>query len=161
VRPVILEEGIIVTFFILILNQLMPNKRKSRGKSSKFYCPYCQTRLWRMGHQKYYLVSQNLDDIKKDFNLTRKKASLLAAQQPHPVNLNIWIEDFFCPGHGEKIWLRICKNPDQSLSVTEAGEADWKRTSRTIDPDRPNPSVSDYTYRHSRRNNGKKYYEPS
>jgi hypothetical protein len=48
-----------------------------------------------MGHQKYYLVSQNIDDIRKDFNLTRKKASLLAAQQPHPVNLNIWIEDFF------------------------------------------------------------------
>ena len=114
-----------------------------------------------MGHQKYYLVSQNIEDIRKDFNLTRKKASFLAAQQPHPVNLNIWIEEFFCSGHGKTIWLRISKNPDQSLVATEAGEADWKRTSRTIDPDRPNPSVSEYSYRNSRRNNGKRYYEPS
>jgi hypothetical protein len=98
-------------FFYFDTYQLMPNKRKSRGKSSEFYCAYCQTRLWRTGHQKYYLVSQNIDDIRKDFNLTRKKASLLAAQQPHPVNLNIWIEDFFCPGHQEKIWLRISKTP--------------------------------------------------
>jgi hypothetical protein len=61
-------------------------------------------------------------------NLTHKKASLLAAKQPHPVNLNIWIEDFFCPSQGKIIWRRISKNPDQSLVATEAGEADWKRT---------------------------------
>jgi hypothetical protein len=161
VRLVVLGKGILVTFFYIGTCQVMPNKRKSRGKNSIFYCPYCQIRLWRMGHQKYYLVSQNVDDIRKDFNLTPKKASLLAAQQPHPVNLNVWIEDFFCPGHGKIIWLRISKNSDQSLVATEANEADWKRTSRTIDPDRPNPSVSEYSYRHSRRNNCKKYYEPS
>ncbi len=134
----------------------MPNKRSSRGKSKKFYCPYCQTRLWRKGHQKYYLHCLTIPQIQKEFKLGHKKAAFLAAQNSTPVNLNLWLEEFFCPEDGQ-IWLRIAKNDQGNLTITLATEEDWKRTHRTIDPTRPNASVSEFTYRNSRQK-GRKYF---
>lgn len=133
----------------------MPNKRSSRNKL-KFYCPYCQTRLWRKGHQKYYLFCQTIPQIQKEFKLAYKKAAFLASQNSTPANLNLWLEEFFCPEDGQ-IWLRLAKDENGHLKADLAKEEDWKRTNRTIDPNRPNASVSEFTYRNSRQK-GAKYF---
>jgi hypothetical protein len=138
----------------------MPNKRSSRKRNQKFYCPKCEARLWRIGNPKYSLFCQGITEIQQGFNLSRKKASFLAAQEFAPVNRNTWLEEFLCSEHG-KIWMRVTKSPDGLLTACQATDRDWKRTTRTIHPNLPNPSVSEYTYRHSRRNGSKKYYEPS
>ena len=86
-----------------------------------------------------------------------KKAAFLASQTSNPVNLNTWLEEFFCPNDAN-IWLRISKDTNGNLNYTLAKEDDWKRTSRTIDPTRPHISVSEFTYRNSRQQN-KKYFQ--
>lgn len=132
----------------------MPNKRSSRNKTQKFYCPYCQSRLWRKGHQKYYLFCQTIPEIQKDFKLCHKKAAFLASQNSTPASMNVWLEEFFCPKDGQ-VWLRLSKNNHGNLTATLAKSEDWQRTNRTIDPTRPNASVSEFTYRNSRQKGGK------
>lgn len=138
----------------------MANKRSSRKQVQKFYCPSCEARLWRIGSSKYTLFCQGISEIQEGFHLNRKGASLLAAQESSPVNRNTWLEEFLCSQHG-KMWLRVTKSPEGLLFTSEAKDRDWKRTTRTFDPNLPNPSVSEYSFRHSRRNGSKKYYEPS
>jgi hypothetical protein len=137
----------------------MPNKRSSRKKIHKFYCPKCETRLWRIGGPKYTLFCQGITEIQKGFNLSHKKASLLSIQEFSPINRNTWLEEFFCSKHG-KIWMRITKLPNGLLTCFEATDKDWNRTTCTVDPNIPNSSVSEYTYYHSRRNCSRKYHEP-
>lgn len=113
-------------------------------------------RLWRVGGPKYYLFVEGISEIQKEFNITRKKASLINVQKPTLVNRDSWLEEFFCSEHG-KIWLRISKSPDGTLKTFQAKDKDWKHTSRTIYPDNPNSSVSEFTYNNSRQK-GKKYF---
>jgi hypothetical protein len=127
----------------------MPNKRKRRNETHKFYCFHCQQRLWRLGSPKYHLFYKDASEIKKNLGITNKKACFLAAQNPAYVDRNVWLEEFLCEEHG-KVWMRLSKQTDGTLTVTPAKESDWQRTSNTIDPNIPNPSVSQYTYSMSR-----------
>ena len=127
----------------------MPNKRNRRSQSQHFYCFCCQQRLWRLGSPKYHLFYQDVAQLREGLGITRKKASLIAAQHANFVDRNVWLEEFFCEEDG-KIWLRISKKADGTLASTPAKSSDWKRTSHTIDPEIPNPSVSEYSYHMSR-----------
>lgn len=127
----------------------MPNKRSRTKNIRKFYCPHCCRRLWRVGGQKYYLFYQGTTEIQKEFKLTHKKAEFLAKQNPVCVNQNVWLEEFFCEEHG-KVWLYVSRSQQGEISTRPAKREDWERTSRPLNPDRPNCSVSDFTYRMSR-----------
>lgn len=126
----------------------MANKRKSR-QTPKFNCPHCQQRLWRLGSLKYHLFYQELSEIRKHLGLTRKNASFWAAQNKGYIDNNCWLEEFFCEEDG-KMWLRVSQKADGTLVSCPATRNDWNRTFYTIDPDCPNPSVSEFTYRMSR-----------
>ena len=128
----------------------MPNKRSRKSKKQKFYCPYCQARLWRTGSPKHYIYYQEISEIQKNFNLSRKKASFLKNQNTTCLDKNSWIEDFFCVQHG-KMWLKISCKVEQPIEVSLASEDDWKKTTGTINPNLPNPSVSEFTYSMSRK----------
>jgi hypothetical protein len=130
----------------------MPNKRSNRKKTQKFQCPYCEARLWRLGSQKYYLFYQGASEIQKHLKLSPKKARFLAAQNPVQVDKDTWLEEFLCQEHG-KIWMRLAKKDDQTLASHLADSGDWRRTTKTVHPEIPNPSVSEYSYRLSRRAN--------
>lgn len=128
----------------------MPNKRSKR-KSQPFNCPYCENRLWRSGFNKYYLFHHGKEEIQKGLQLTSKKATFVAQQNPVVVDRQIWLEDFDCEKDG-KIWLCLCNKQEGGvISYRLATEQDWEHTSRTPDPNRPNCSVSEFTYRISRR----------
>jgi hypothetical protein len=132
----------------------MPNKRSRRSQKQKFHCPWCQHQLWRLGNPKHYLFYQGISEIKKQFNLSKKNAGFLAAQDFVQVDRRTWLEEFFCKEHG-KLWMRLTSRPDGIVVATLAKETDWKRSTRTIDPDCPNPSVSEYSYKMSRRTKAK------
>ncbi len=127
----------------------MPNKRSRRGKVHHFSCPYCQQRLWRVGSDKYYLFYKNIADLRRNLQLTKKKASLLQGQYSTFVDKNRWIEEFFCAEHGQ-LWLLIARQPDGNFTQALATEQHWQKTSKTIDPNTSNPSISEYSYRMSR-----------
>ena len=128
----------------------MPNKRSRKYKKPKFYCPDCQRRLWRTGSPKHYIYYQEISDIQKNLNISRKKASFLKTQNTTYLDRSSWIEDFFCEQHG-KMWLKISCKAERPMEVSLASEDDWKNTTGTINPNFPNPSVSEFTYFMSRK----------
>lgn len=81
--------------------------------------------------------------------IPRKKATLLATQGTY-VNKNSWIEEFFCGEHGS-MWLLITRKDGGKLVSEPAIARHWRQTTHTIDPNLPNPSVSEFSYRMSRR----------
>ena len=134
----------------------MPGKRSKRNKIQHFYCPYCERRLWRLGSPKHFLFYTGASEIQQNVEMPRKSAILLANQGDY-VDSNSWIEEFFCGDHG-KLWMRITRKSDGKIVTTQATNKDWQQTTRTIQPDTPNPSVSEFSYRMSRQA-GTKYYD--
>lgn len=132
----------------------MPNKRSKRKKIKHFFCPICENRLWRLGSPKHYLFYQNAAEIRRSLKISAKKASFLVAQNSAYVDSNSWIEEFFCNEHG-RMWLLLSRQNDEHIVYRPAKREDWERTNKTIDPTQPNPSVSEFTYRMSR----KAYYQ--
>lgn len=130
---------------------IMPNKRSRKNGKKRFHCPYCQARLWRMGSPKHYIYYQGISEIQKNLNISRKKASFLQNKNNTYLDRSSWIEDFCCQQHG-KMWLKISCKEDSPMEISLANEYDWKNTTGTINPNIPNPSVSEFSYSMSRGN---------
>ncbi len=126
----------------------MPNKRSGR-KTKKYFCPFCEQRLWRLGTAKYYLFYRNASEIKQNTGISSKKAGLLAIQNSTYLDTKKWIEAFCCPDHGT-LWLLISLQ-EKDYEYRLAKEKDWLQTNKTLDPRMSNPSVSEFTQRMSRK----------
>jgi len=126
----------------------MPNKRSRYKKTLKVYCPYCGERLWRFGSEKHRVFYEGADSIKKNLGVSSKKAKFIAMRGPY-VDCSSWLEEFFCY-QDSKVWMLVSKREDGSHKAILAQPHHWKQGSKLIDPDHPNPSVSEYTYRASR-----------
>lgn len=128
----------------------MPNKRNNRNKSQKVYCPHCQCRVWRQGGEKHYLYYQEATEVKKRLNISRKKALFITQNNNVLIDKNTWIEEFICTQHG-RLWLLVNRKANGQLEFSPAQRQDWSCTTHTINPDMPNPSVSEFSYRMSRK----------
>lgn len=127
----------------------MPNKRSKRKKTRKFYCPYCEQRLWRTGHTKHHLYYTDAEEIRRNTGIAAKKAKLLSLQTATYLDANKWIESFCCPEHGT-MWFLIAVKED-TYDYRLATRKDWLQSNHTIDPSLTNPSVSEFTLRMSRK----------
>ena len=127
----------------------MANKRSKRKKIKKFYCPYCDLRLWRIGNTKYYVFYKNAAQIRQNKGLSAKKSAFLATQYTPYLDRKRWIEAFCCEEHG-KMWLLISASEEGNYQYRIAREKDWLQTDKSPDPRNPNPSVSEFTQRMSR-----------
>ena len=127
----------------------MPGKR-SRKNKQKFNCPYCQTKLWRVGSPKHYLYYQEISELQNNLGVSRKKASLLLADKSTYLDRSCWIEDFVCEQHGS-MWLKISHYSDRTLKTSLARSEDWQKSTGSINPNFPNPSVSEFSYAMSRK----------
>ena len=126
----------------------MPNKRSKRKKTRKYFCPYCEERLWRSGGVKYYLYYKDAEEIRHNTGITMKKAKLLSLQSTTYLDRSKWIESFCCPNHG-LMWFIVSIRSDW-YEYNLAQEKDWLKTNRTLDPRISNPSVGEFTLRMSR-----------
>lgn len=127
----------------------MPNKRSKRKKTHQFCCIFCGSRLWRQGSPKHFLFYKEALEIRRNLGISRKNSTLLAAQGVY-VDRSSWLEEFVCGQHGS-MWLLVRKQADEALIAVPATRKHWECTTGTIDPDNPNPSVSEFSYRMSRR----------
>ncbi|MBV9385888.1 MAG: hypothetical protein JOZ78_05605 [Chroococcidiopsidaceae cyanobacterium CP_BM_ER_R8_30] len=134
----------------------MPRKRKGRNKIQHFYCPHCESRLWRMNSPKHFLFYTGASEIRQKVRVTLASAIFLASKGDY-IDTNSWIEEFYCSRDGN-LWMKVTRKTDGTQSTNLASQEDWKRTTYTIQPNMPNPSVSEFTYRMSRQN-GIRYYE--
>ena len=133
----------------------MSNKRSRRKKVKNFFCPFCETRLWRLGGPKHHLFYKDAREIRSNLKISPKNASLLANQSSPYTDSQTWLEEFFCSDHG-RMWLYLSSRNQSSqnqeeLSYRIASREDWLQTSKTFDPTNPNPSVSEFSYRISRK----------
>ncbi|MGD1918961.1 MAG: hypothetical protein ACFCAD_08735 [Pleurocapsa sp.] len=126
----------------------MPNKRSGRN-TKKFFCPYCETRLWRLGTTKYHLFYKDAIEIRKHTGISSKKSKLLANQNSTYLDSNKWIEGFCCPHHGSQWLLLSVKGKNYEYRL--AKEKDWLQTEKTLDQRVSNPSVGEFTLKMSRK----------
>lgn len=126
----------------------MPGKRSNRKETNHFCCPYCDRRLWRLGSPKHFVFYLEAAEIQKNVHISRKSATFLANKGTY-VDRNCWIEDFFCGEHG-KFWMKVTRDKSDKLVATIASTDDWQHSTKTINPEIPNPSVSEFSYRISR-----------
>ncbi|MGF1479402.1 MAG: hypothetical protein ACFB4I_07910 [Cyanophyceae cyanobacterium] len=85
-------------------------KQGSRRKPQKFFCPYCQERLWRVTGSQQYLCYADSEMIQRMCQMTSQKAKTLASQGTY-LDRNHWIEEFLCGQHG-KLWLLFSRQDD-------------------------------------------------
>ncbi|WP_218081336.1 hypothetical protein [Anthocerotibacter panamensis] len=128
----------------------MTERRNRRRKRVLTYCPTCDERLWRVNSERHYLFASGHQQVQELAGITRKKALLLTCQRPTFVDRRSWLEEFFCATHGH-IWLLLKQGEDGYVTATIPDPHVWEQTTGTIDPRKPNPSVSEYTFRASRR----------
>lgn len=134
----------------------MPSKRSSRN-TQRFYCPYCERRLWRSSNPtKYNLFYVGASEILQNVDMPRQSAIELAKKGVY-VDNNVWLEEFFCGEHGS-IWMKLGKKPDGKCNTSLATRQDWQKSTHTINPETPNPSVGQFTYRMSRQASTKLTY---
>lgn len=128
----------------------MTRKRNRSLNRVEVHCPVCNTRLWRGCGQKYFIFSSNAEQTRELTGVTKKKATLLHVSTVTWVDRNRWIESFFCPEDGQ-VWIVCTRDAEGQVSGQIAPRELWQQTTGTLDPTKPNPSVSEFTYRSSRR----------
>ncbi len=129
----------------------MPRKR-SRFKTRTVLapCPHpnCPHPLRRLNSQRHYVFAEGIEDLMAVYGHSRKKAALLA-QAGQVVSRRLWLEEFFCYQHG-RMWLAVHCSEEGKHTVSLPATRLWQRTTGTLDPEHPNPSVGEYTRRMSR-----------
>lgn len=93
----------------------MSCQRKEKT-TQKFYCLYCQQRLWRLGSSKYYLLSLSNAESYSSRPRDRQQTSLSASQNVISTNRSYWLEEFYCEEHG-KLWTWLSKASDGTLAI--------------------------------------------
>ena len=83
--------------------------------------------------------------------MTAKRAQLVIHAYPVLVLSDEWLEELFCPQCGTSRWCHITKHDRVNHSVRWAPRGLWEQVAH-VDPTAANPTVSDYTRRHARRN---------
>lgn len=83
-------------------------KKRSNRRNQRFYCPYCDRRLWILGSSKRLLLYLNAAQIQQNLNISRKIEVSLATKGAC-VDENSWLEEFFC-GEDGKLWLKVVVN---------------------------------------------------
>jgi hypothetical protein len=127
----------------------MPGKRSGRNKVQRFFCPYCQERLWRLGGTKHHLLLPGIG--KNQQNLTNdSKYDEKASEEKISVDPDQWIEEFFCSEHS-KLWMLVRKTPHNRLIAVLASNADWQKSAGSPIVDSSSCSASEFTVRMSRR----------
>ena len=93
-----------------------------------------------------------------------RKARLVIQAYPVLVLSNEWLEELFCPACGTSGWCHVTRHDRVQHTVRWAPRSLWEQVAH-VDPLVPNPSVSEYTRRESRRLNqkrsdGKRIFDP-
>jgi hypothetical protein len=138
-------------------------KRYGRSKSRQLYCPAHPEQRISGNGQKYFLHLLRPEELKLR-GMSDKKAKLVIQAHPVLVLSNEWLEELFCPQCGTTHWCHVVRHDRVEHTVRWAPRELWQQVAH-VDPLVPNPSVSQFTRRASRRtdgrrNDGKQFYDP-
>jgi hypothetical protein len=148
---------------IIELKNPFQHKRRGRPKSRQLFCPAHPDQQISGNGRKYFLHLLRPEELKLR-GMSDKKAKLVIQAHPVLVLSNEWLEELFCPQCGTTHWCHVVRHDRVEHSVRWAPRELWLQVAH-VDPLVPNPSVSQYTRRASRRADGrrmdgKRFYDP-
>ena len=127
-----------------------PSRRNRRPKKRELFCPAHPKQRIQGNGKKYYLHLLQAEQLQQR-GMNAKKAKLIINAYPVLVLSNEWLEELFCPQCGSCSWFHVTKHDAVLHTVRWAPRDLWEQVAH-VDPTAANPTVSDYTRRHARRN---------
>ena len=124
--------------------------RNRRPKKRELFCPAHPEQMIQGNGKKYYLHLLQPEQLQQR-GINAKKAQLILNAYPVLVLSNEWLEELFCPQCGSCSWFHVTKHDAVLHTVRWAPRDLWEQVAH-VDPTAANPTVSDYTRRHARRN---------
>lgn len=136
--------------------------RNRRVKRRQLFCPKHPEKRIEGNGKKYFLHLLTSEELRTR-GFSDKMAKLVINAYPVFVLSNEWLEELFCPECGTNSWCHVIRHDPIQHSVTFAPKELWMQVAH-VDPIVPNPSVSEFTRRSSRRTNhkrsdGKRYWD--
>lgn len=93
----------------------MARARNMREQVRRFYCPYCQRRLWYAVSPKYYLFFLEVLE-QQDAESSHINALFLASHYQYD-HVSSQLEKFICSEHGQ-LWMKVTTDNDGTLVTT-------------------------------------------
>ena len=136
--------------------------RNRRVKRRQLFCHKHPEKRIEGNGKKYFLHLLTSEELRTR-GFSDKTAKLVINAYPVFVLSNEWLEELFCPECGTNSWCHVIRHDPIQHSVTFAPKELWMQVAH-VDPIVPNPSVSEFTRRSSRRTNhkrsdGKRYWD--
>ncbi len=126
-----------------------PRNRK-RSKRRSIFCPVHGCYLDSVSQKHTLFASESSQLQARGLSLKRSRLAM-TAQSTVPLN-GEWLEAFWCAECQATCWYHVCKR-EGTYSLSKVPDILWKQASGVVEP-WLNPSVSEYSYRHSRLRGG-------
>ena len=126
------------------------SRRNRRPKKRELFCPAHPGQRIQGNGKKFYLHLLQPEQLQQR-GMNAKKAKLIINAYPVLVLSNEWLEELFCPECGSSRWFHVIKHDAVRHTVRWAPRELWEQVAH-VDPTSANPTVSEYTRRHARRN---------
>ncbi len=131
------------------------DRNRKRSKRRAIYCPVHGCYLHSVS-QKYKLYASDFQQLQEK-GIGRQNAKILIASQTAVLLEDEWLEGFWCDECQQTKWYhvkKIYKSSDQNIgsasySISLAPPQLWEQATG-VDETRGNPSVSEFTRRHSK-----------
>ena len=124
-------------------------RRNRRTQGRELFCPKHPEQKIEGNGKKYFLHLLTRQELRAR-GMPDKKAKLVLDAYPVLVLSNEWLEELFCPQCGTSSWCHVVRHDRIKHSVKWAPRDLWMQVAH-VDPLMPNPSVSEFTRRASRR----------
>ena len=139
-----------------------PSQRNRRPKKRELFCPAHPDQRIQGNGKKYYLHLLQPEQLQQR-GMNARKAKLIINAYPVLVLSDEWLEELFCPQCGNCRWFHVTRHNTAQHTVRWAPRELWEQVAH-VDPAAANPTVSEYTPRHARRNakkrvNGRRFFD--
>ncbi|MBE9010419.1 hypothetical protein IQ250_09400 [Pseudanabaenaceae cyanobacterium LEGE 13415] len=124
------------------------DRNRKRSKRRSIYCPKHGCYLDSVS-QKFPLYADRAEQL-QERGTSRRHALLLVASQTTVQLTGEWLEAFWCDECQTREWYHVQKLDHNRYEISPAPAELWQQASGVIHPYR-NPSVGEFTQRHSRR----------
>ena len=140
-----------------------PSRRNRRPQKWQLLCPAHPEQRLEGNGKKYFLHLLKPEELKAR-GMPHKTAQLVIQAYPVLVLSNEWLEELFCPQCGSSRWCHVIQHNRVEHSVRWAPQDLWQQVAH-VDPNCPNPTISEYTRRSARRPSlkradGRRFWDP-
>lgn len=122
------------------------DRNRKRSKRRAIVCPIHNCHLDSVS-QKYPLYADTVERLREK-GISRKSAQMMMYDRAAVPLQGEWLEAFWCQECQQTNWYKVCKCA-RAYSISLAPRQLWQQATGAIDP-RGNPSVGEFTRRHSR-----------